>query len=393
MSESEVPALRARLGRAAGRIFPGLEDRAFRRTRDATAPDSRSSAVRPPPFTERAPHVVVVPQEGPGEPSWRPGTRNFYFEAFSSARETWGEGSASVLEVARGEAPARWMPRLIDHIGDTRATHVLTHLEHDPGNPDDWNWDRVWARLARNWDGVFLGVLFDSAFSVVRSKARRLARMSANFVAVDICTDLGSELVRGRAEIGPVTMPLSQASLDLVHARLAEVTLSSDVSFIGAMYPYRVDLVAQLRALGVNVAVNPHRKHTAEDFASSRHDQPGWLDYMAGLAGSRMTLNFSRSSAGDVEQYKTRVIEATVAGTLLLTDDRDSTRQFFLPGREFGSFRDVLELPAVIASWLADPVRLDAVRMAGKERAWALAPVDFWNRVSAGLDRRGLPRL
>lgn len=372
-------------------MFPGLEDRAFTRARDRSVPESRLTSVSPATFAERPRHVVVVPQEGPREPSWRPGTRNFYFEAYQSARERWGEESVSVLTVVPGEPWGSWLPRLEAHLQDTGATHLITHLEHDPGNPDDWNWDRAWARLATAWDGVMLGVLFDSAFPIVQMKARRLARMSPNFIAVDICNVRDGEFVRGRAEVGPVTMPVSNATLNLIRARLAGTDITSDVSFIGALYPYRVELVARLRSAGVDVAVNPHRMDVAEDFASSRRGQPDWLDYMAGLASSRMTLNFSRSSAGNIEQYKTRVIEATLAGTLLLTDDRVSTRQFFVPSVEFGRFQDVGDLPSVISDWLADPQRLDAVRAAGRARAWELAPVDFWNRIDAGLRRRGLP--
>lgn len=382
--------LRGRVGRVAERVFPGLEDRAFTRTRDRAIPDSVIAPVVPTPFSERPSHVVVVPQEGPQVSSWQPGTRNFYFEAFQSARESRGQSSTSILDVAPGEPPASWIPRLVDHVHDTQATHIVTHIEHDPGAPNDWHWDVAWATLAPAWDGVLLGVMFDSAFPIVRMKARRLARMSRNFVGVDICKSLDGSLVRGRTEVGPVTMPMSLASLKLVRNRLSAAVPTSDVSFIGAMYPYRVDLVAQLRALGVDVAVNPHRLDVAEDFVSSRREQPGWLDYMAGLAASRITLNFSRSSAGAIEQYKTRVIEATLAGTLLLTDDRVSTRQFFSPGDEFGDFGDVRDLPSIIGRWLGDPDRLECVRAAGKARAWSIAPVDFWNRIDFGLAARGL---
>jgi hypothetical protein len=336
---------------------------------------------------------VVVPQEGPQFDSWRPGTRNFYYEAYQTARELFGESSVSVLDVGPGEPSDVWQRRLRDHLHDTRATHVVTHIEHDPGSPEEWTWDTAWNSVTPEWDGVLLGVMFDSAFSLVTMKSRRVARMSPNFVAVDICTSMDSVLVSGRPEVGPVTMPVSRQSSALVLERIEDIVPSHDVSFIGVMYPYRVELVERLRAAGVDVAVNPHRLDLAEDPSSSREAQPGWLDYMAGLASSRMTINFSRFSVGEAEQLKTRVIEATLAGTFLLTDDKKSTRLFFTPEVEYGYFESVDELPRVIEQWKAHADDLDLGRRSAQMKAIDIGATDFWSRVGSGLELRGLPGL
>jgi hypothetical protein len=195
--------------------------------------------------------------------------------------ENFGDFSMSVLDVAPGESRSSWIPRLRDHLADHQATHIVTHIEHDPGDQGAWHWDEAWARITPEWDGVLLGVMFDSAFSLVRMKTRRVARMSPNFLAVDICDSMDSVLVPGRSEVGPVTMPLSRESLALVNARIAGIPVTSDVSFIGVLYPYRMELIERLRAEGIHVAVNPHRSDGAADPVSSRREQPGWLDYMA----------------------------------------------------------------------------------------------------------------
>jgi hypothetical protein len=269
----------------------------------------------------------------------------------------------------------------------------VTHIEHDPGSPEEWTWDVAWNSITPEWDGVLLGVMFDSAFSLVTMKSRRVARMSPNFVAVDICTSMDSVLVSGRPEVGPVTMPVSRQSSALVLERIEDIVPSHDVSFIGVMYPYRVELVERLRAAGVDVAVNPHRLDLAEDPSSSREAQPGWLDYMAGLASSRMTINFSRFSVGEAEQLKTRVIEATLAGTFLLTDDKKSTRLFFTPEVEYGYFESVDELPRVIEQWKAHADDLDLGRRSAQMKAIDIGATDFWSRVGSGLELRGLPGL
>ena len=340
----------------------------------------------------RPPRVVVVPQEGYAFDSFRAGSRNFYYEAWRSMAEEIGEGSVSVFSVDPGEAPSSWHIRLLDYVTSVDATHVITHIEADPGSPGaTWTWDSAWALLSRNWDGVLLGVMFDSAFEWIAAKSRLLATISPRYMVVDICMPMDGSMKRGRPEVGPVNMPVSRESLALVVGRLADESPVFDVSFIGVMYPYRMELVERLRANGVSVAVNPHRPDAAADDAGSRVNQPGWLDYMAGLASSRMTLNFSQSSAGRFEQLKTRVIEATLAGTLLLTDDLDRTRRFWVPEEEYVYFRDVGALPRIVSDLLSDPERIRRVAAAGQKKARSIAHTNFWGGIDSGLQRRGLP--
>ena len=340
---------------------------------------------------DRAIHVVVLPQEGDAFESFAPGTRNLYYEAAQSLCEILGSDSVSVCHVAPGETPEEWHARLIDFVQMVGATHVMGHVESDPGQLNSlWSWDSLWSELSAVWDGVLLGVMFDSSFRWLSAQSRLLARISDRFLLVDICIPMDGRMVRGRPEVGPVNMPLSRESLALVSERLADVTPSFDVSFIGTMYPYRVELVEQIRSLGVSVAVNPHRADKAEDFESSRHEQPSWLEYMAGLASSRMTLNFSQSSAGPFEQLKTRVLEATLAGTMLLTDDRDRTSRFLAREVEYGYFRNSKDLPLVITKFMSDPERIKQISAAGCSKAWDLAPEGFWRAIEVGLYRRKL---
>ena len=384
----------------ASRIYPGLDEVIWNRKRDREmqaemAAAGYASAVSDlPPFTVvgRPSHLVVVPQEGPGWDSYRAGTRNFYYEAAQSARELAGVEKVTVFEVAPGESPASWHPRLIALVLDIGATHIITHIESDPGSAGaSWTWDTLWSQLSPRWDGVLLGVMFDSAYTWIVNKSRRLARMSPNFMVVDICMPMNGSMKRGRPEVGPVNMPLSLESMQLVDERLAGIEPTHDVSFIGVLYPYRAEMLESLVQSGLSVAVNPHRADRGGLGNDGRADQPGWLDYMAALRGSRMTINFSRSSAGPFEQLKTRVIEATLAGTLLLTDDRDRTRLFFTPGEEYGYFDTPASLPDVVHGFLADSERLATVTAAGQRRARSLAHTNFWGGIEDGLRARGLP--
>ncbi len=408
MTDPDASA-RAVVGRLASRVYPGLDEALWRRqrrkivrslheatpyARELTSTVPVKAPIGVDRMVTRPSHLLVVPAQGPSHPSWGPGTRNLYYEAYQGARERYGAERVSVMDILPDESPQEWQPRLLHHVLDSGATHLLTHIESDPGHIDGtWHWDALWSALSERWDGVLLGVMFDSAFQWIQAKSRLLGRMSANFVAVDICMPMDGVMVRGRPEVGPVNMPMSLESLALLDARLEGVEAEHDVSFIGTLYPHRVDMLDALARAGANVVVNPHRLDETRNFAESRANQPGWLDYMAGLASSRMTINFSRSSAGPFEQLKTRVLEATLAGTLLLTDDRDRTGRFFVPEEEYGYFASPDDLPSVVTRWLSQPERLDGARLAAQRKARVLAGASFFGGIEEGLRRRGLPQL
>ena len=354
-------------------------------------PRKRKSVVS---FAPRTTHVLIVPQNGPSGGNFFAGQWNIYYEATKVLEDLIGAENVTVFDVPAGEQPAVWQQRLVDQVASTGATHVLTHIESDPRTTSDsWTWDEAFIRLLDSgWEGALLGVNFDSAFKWIRARSRRLARMSPQFVSVDICMPMDGELVRSRREVGPVNMPVSSETLALLAPALVGVEKVHDVSFIGALYPYRVELIESLRSRGINVAVNPHRADETTDFESSRANQPTWIEYMQGLASSHMTINFSRSSAGPYEQLKTRVIEAGIAGTYLLTDDQHRTRLFFPPD-EFSTFNSVEDLPDLIESLLSDRADLDARARRAQVRARELAVTNFWSGIDQGLVARGLPRI
>lgn len=394
---------RGRAGRLAQRVVPDLDQWTYFRARRAdmrqreqsgayaswatsATPNLSSSRMR-----DRDPHIVVVPYEGRDFESWGPGHRNLYFEAAQVLSETQDTERVSVFHVERGEPFSTWHTRLIDYLNDVGATHVITHIEGDPGTQDGtWTWDSAFDLMNRRWGGVLLGTMFDSAYRHTFLKGKFLARMSPNFMLVDICMPMDGAFVAGRPEVGPVNMPMSDLSMALVDERLASVSVEHDVSFVGVLYPYRVDLIEALRAEGLSVVINPHRSDEARTRQETMVNQPGWLEYMAGLASSRATINFSESAARPVQQLKTRVIEAGLAGTLLLTDDVDRTSRFWVEGVEYGVFRTPADLPSVAESFLGDQERTDAARAAFSARSRDLARYGFWDGIHQGLKRRGL---
>lgn len=378
---------------ALGRVVRRMEERRwFAARQQAFRASGRAFAVSAGMPAPQGPHLLVVPHEGEGSGTWRPASGNPYFEAAQTAREQLESTRVSVVSVAPNEPARAWHERVISFVRDEGVTHVLAHTEGDPSGLGQWSWDELWWQLSGT-EVVLLGMVFDSAFRWVNAGSRLLARISPRFLNVDICMPMDNRLVRGRPEVGPVNWPLSNLAFDEIDRRISDVGKEFDLSFIGALYPYRVELIERLRAMGVRVAVNPHRLDETYDFASSRRDQPTYLDYMAGLAASEMTVNFSRSSAGPYEQLKTRVVEASSVGCLVLTDDRDRTGRFWIEEREFGRFEDLADIPALVERWLSDPAALRAAQSAARVRARELAGAGFWQAVNAGLAARRLPAL
>lgn len=390
--------LRGRIGRWAQKVVPNLDEWQWNRQRDAEMSrllvDGRYAERfdRLPPATRPdAPHLVIVPKDGPSFDNWMVAGGNFFFEISQAAREFYGAQTVSLISPEPGESVPDWHERLAVHLLESGATHLMVMIETDPDGAGTWSWDVLWSQLAPKWPGVLLGVTFDSAYRWISIPMRRVARMNDRFVLVDICMPMDGRMVSGRPEVGPVNMPVSDLTLSEVDRAVTGLPKIYDVSFLGSLYPYRVAMIEELRARGVNVAVNPHHEAgEVLDLEGSRSRQPGYVDYMAGLAQSRMTINFGRSSAGDFFQLKTRVLEAELMGCVVLTDDVDRTERFWIRDDEYGYFGSPEDVPDLVTSLLSDPDRLMRMQEAGRARARAINVSSFWGGVESGLAARGL---
>ena len=394
-------AVRASIGALASRVYPNLDEVIWNRKRDKEMRAEIKAANYAPLLANlprlaegRPSHLVVVPQIGPEVDTWQAAGGNFFYEIAQAAREYAGADKVTIFAVANGEDPVSWHVRLIRFLIDSGATHLIAQVEADPNSGQQRHtWDTLWSQLSNRWDGVLLGVVTDSSYRYITFAARRLARMSPNFLLVDICMPMNGVMVKGRVEVGPVNMPVSNQSLAAVDAHCSGLPKIYDVVFIGVLYPYRLELLDELRAHGVKVAVNPHRAATGEISGDARGNQPSWLDYMTALAQSNLALNFSQSSAGPYQQLKTRVLEASAVGCVILTDDVDRTERFWVPEAEYGYFATPADAPAVVDRFLADPAKLAAAQEAAKQRARSINVTSFWGGVEEGLRLRGLPAL
>jgi len=378
-----------------GRVFPALDEWVFNRDRDRIVRDlvrdaGYELAAATSELSPRT-HVVVVPQASASDARWQPAQGSFMFEIAQSAREYLGVDRVSVFEVYPEEQPVVWHRRLVTYLADTYATHLVAQIEADPyRTAERWTWDAFWSQSAQVWPGVLLGVTFDSSWRWLAAQSRRLARMSCRFVLIDICMPMDGRLVATRPEVGPVNMPVSRLSLHVIEEATRETPRDIDISFIGALYPDRIAALRALDELGIDVAVNPHLAELGQRADEARH-QASYTDYMRALARSRLTLNFSRSSAGPYQQLKTRILEAALMGAVVVTDDRDRTERFWIKGTEFERFDNFAQLGTTVRHLLNNPDEIQRMSSLAQARALDLHSSGFWRSVNQTLDRRGLP--
>jgi hypothetical protein len=398
MSEPHVNFL-GRVGQQVNRVYPHVDRDVWLMRRRLSTRDPQRSLDRfasgldwSHPRSQDDPHLVVVVHVGPEVPNWMIAGGNHFFEVHQSAIELLGADRVTLFGVGAEEPTEDWQRRLVQTVAQTRATHMICQPEVDPNQHSLWNWDIVLPVLTKHWGGSTIGLMYDTAYEWIRIRAHRLGRQTRNLVLAELCQPMTGFVRRGQYEVGPMTMPLSQASVDAIDSYVAGMPKDYDVSFIGALYDYRIELLDRLAATGLRVAVNPHRTDVTHTFDESRTNQPTYLDYMAGLARSELTINFSLAHGGPWEQYKIRVHEASLVGCICLTDDGDRSRHFFAPN-EYQFFPTVEALPEVVTARLQDRQALAVDQEDASRRAHALSRTDFWGRIELGLQRRGLPPL
>ena len=240
MSSAGATSLRARLGALAAHVLPNLDERAWRRNRRRQVAELRSAGAGIAESVWRdslgmqirvgdlPPHLVVVPMDGASRETWRPAGGNFFYEIQQAAREHLPQTPVTIFHIDIGEEASSWHARLARFLVEVDATHLIAQVEADPERAGTWTWDVLWSDLSRHWDGVLLGVVFDSAFRMITLQSRELARISSRFLLVDICMPMDGVLQAGRVEVGPVNMPVSNASLAVIDERTADLPKAFD---------------------------------------------------------------------------------------------------------------------------------------------------------------------
>jgi hypothetical protein len=233
--------------------------------------------------------------------------------------------------------------------------------------------------------------MYDSANDWTIIRGQRLARRDDRTLLIALDRPLTGMVPGPFAHVGPVILPISRASQKQILEAIDGVEKDVDLSFIGALYDYRVPVLDGMATAGLPVTVNPQRSDMARTYLESRTAQPDYLDYMRALARSRITVNMSRAHTEETQQLKTRILEGSFAGCVVATDDRDRSDHYFTAGREFLRFEGIDGAVHVIGNALADPQTLLAIQGAATTHARRIATGVFWQAVEKGLRSSGLP--
>ena len=176
--------------------------------------------------------------------------------------------------------------------------------------------------------------------------------------------------------------------LPLAHDPHVKVTPrpSHEVCFVGARYPARGHLLADLAAAGVPVRAHGRdwSSHPFDRLRTWRFGQPGLpagrdltrTDAYAVMAGSPAALNIH----GDQDGFTMRTFEVPGVGGLELVDRADVS-QHYDPGTEVAVFADPAEAIDLCRRAMADRTWSDSIRAAGRRRT--LAEHTFDHRAEA----------
>ncbi len=333
--------------------------------------------------------LLVVPTADYVEIPWVPAVGNYSFELYETAKVCLGDERVHTLRIEPGGTAEGWQRRVVEEAYDLGVTHILGRIDIEPNGSTDWAWDLFVRRLRRSWPGVFLPLTYDSAYPYLSMHLDRLTRLHSRTMPVVLDRPITPVIRPHRPSAGPLFLPLSTPSMDVLNEAVAGIEHDLDLTFIGNVhgYPYRSALLADLEAAGLEVTVNPQR----EDIAAGT--MPGFTAYARALARSRVTLNFSRCNGVPVTQLKTRLLEGSLFGTLVASDSPLYAQDYFIQGEEFISYSSPGDLREQLTVLHNDPPLLARMREAARRRAESLRIRNFWTKVDEGLGARGLPTL
>jgi hypothetical protein len=142
-----------------------------------------------------------------------------------------------------------------------------------------------------------------------------------------------------------------------------------DVSFLGRMYNEREIFLRYLLVHGIPVSLG----HWTDEASKVPLDL-----YAETLKRSKMTLNTARTGEGDT--LKWRVMEATLAGTLLLEFADGTTKKWYEPMVDYVPFENEVDLLDKVRFFLTHEAERAQIAMNGYQKAWSrYTGIHWWH--------------
>lgn len=331
--------------------------------------------------------LLVVPSSDHVEIPWEPAQGNYSFELFETASEYMGRNSVHVIRIAPGEETAAYHDRILEYAHDHGITHVLSRIDIEANGGPDWSWDLFVRKLRKLSHLIYLPLTYDSAYPYVSMHLDRITRLYSRAIPIVLDRPIEGVIRPKRPSAGPLFLPLSDSSMDVINTALTGIEPSLDLTFIGnvAGYPYRARLLSDLEQAGITVDINPHGR--------SEGQLAGFIQYAEALRKSRITLNFTRCNGVPVTQLKTRMLEGALFGSVVAADSPRYASDYFTLGSEFVAYSTPENLKQQIEPLLCDDSKLKEMQERAQARANHLRIRSFWAKTDRALAANHLPKL
>lgn len=309
--------------------------------------------------------MIVVPQSWhPTLREWGPGVGHFYYDLWKSAEERYGAPNVCRFQIEPDNQD--WSQELRQEIIRSEPSHILMHIEELP-NGDLRGLLEFASFLRHVFQGWVTLLMYDSIYWNHLFAAELFSKAYPRTAI--LATDQFPSIARVPNKTGPALLPTSQASLSELETRYVNDQNEYGLTLIGKVYGYRLRALMGLVRKGLFVEVNPHKVHGSLE-------NPSYFSFYSALRDSWATINFSRANGSHVKHAKTRILEATLFGSLLVTDEYELTSQL-LGAESFVYFKNARELKQKIEYLKANPEAHSSIRKFGYEAAQKLR-TDFW---------------
>lgn len=197
-------------------------------------------------------------------------------------------------------------------------------------------------------------------------KFAQASRYFAKHIDLHVTTDWATEQAAQPAGFSNICGSQWAASSDKFSETLPSSECRFDVSFIGSMYGYRKDWIAELRKGEISVSCFGHG---TENGVVSAAEIPEIY------RTSRISLNFSgagqNSSGASGRQIKARTFEVPGAGGFLLSETAPCLQKYFDVEREIATFETADDLVTRVRYFLDRSHERDIIAKAGHARVVA----------------------
>lgn len=270
-----------------------------------------------------------------------------------------------------------WIKSLINLLKVKNVDYVFLQAERDP-DLTSWTLDLMVTSARSFWHGTFIYLLYDSYFTLHMYQIKRLLRIDSGKKIVITLDQNIETLLPAKTTfkcIGPTFLPISKNSLNFYDSQL-NFNIHTDerkvlLSFIGKIYPYRLNLLNTLETYNVPVAINPQIRKDGRSNSS-------YLDYLNALSNSVFTLNFSKSHVGNTYQLKSRILEAACFGCLIITDEKEKISQFLTEKEDFIFINNVEDVANILTDYYANKHYYTQMRLNAFKKARSVLYEGLW---------------